>query len=81
MALGDHLVRLGRQAQATVAARARVLHPLVADHAHLLRDDIHLLADLHTDLTQGSAVVRAHALVFGQALRQSQSPSPMSRAA
>jgi hypothetical protein len=31
-------------------ARARVLHPLVADHAHLLRNNIHLLADLHADL-------------------------------
>ena len=65
-ALGDHLRRLRRQAQATVTARAGVLHPLVADHAHLLRDDVHLLADFHADLAQGRAVVRAHALVFGQ---------------
>jgi hypothetical protein len=38
----------------------------VADHAHLLRHDIQLLADLHADLAQGRAVVRAHALVFRQ---------------
>lgn len=64
--LGDHLRRLGRQAQAAVAARAGVLHPLVADHTHLLRHDVQLLADLHADLAQARAVVRAHALVFGQ---------------
>jgi hypothetical protein len=56
----------GRQAQAAVAARAGVLHPLVADHAHLLRHDVQLLADLHADLAQRRAVVRAHALVLGQ---------------
>jgi hypothetical protein len=38
----------------------------VADHAHLLRHDIQLLADLHADLAQGRAVVRAHTLVLRQ---------------
>ena len=38
----------------------------MADHAHLLRHDVHLLADLHTDLAQARAVVRAHALALGQ---------------
>ena len=43
--------------------QARVLDPLVMDHAHLLWHDAHLLADLHSDLVQARAVVRAHALV------------------
>jgi len=64
--LGNHLRRLGCQAQTAVAARAGVLHALVADHAHLLRHDVQLLADLHADLAQRRAVMRAHALVFGQ---------------
>ena len=46
-----------RQAQAAIAARAGVLHPLVADHAHLLRDDVELFAGLHTDLHQGGAIM------------------------
>ena len=38
----------------------------MADDAHLLRNDVELLADLHADLAQGRAVVRAHALALGQ---------------
>jgi hypothetical protein len=38
----------------------------MADHAYLLRHDVQLLADLHADLAQACAVVRAHALALGQ---------------
>ena len=63
---GYHLRRLRSKTQPAIAARARVLHPLVHDHPQLLRDDVHLLAGNHADLLQHCAVVWAHALGLGQ---------------
>jgi hypothetical protein len=60
-----------------VPARAYKRRPLVVGvlrcplkyalaDAHLRRDDVELLGAVHADLAQHCAVVRAHALVFGQ---------------
>jgi hypothetical protein len=55
-----------RHLQALVAARAGVLHALVPNHPHLLRDDVELFAHLDADFDQHRAVVGANALRFGQ---------------
>jgi hypothetical protein len=39
---------------------------VVSSHTHLLGDDVHLLADLGTDLHQRVPIVCAYALVLGQ---------------
>ena len=65
-ALRDDARACRRHLQALVAARACVLHAFMADHPHLLRDDVQLLAHFHADFDEHRAVVRAHALRFRQ---------------
>ena len=65
-ALGDDLSGLGRQAQCAIATGAGVFDPLVANHAHLLGNDVELLAGLDADFPQRRAIVRTHAFGLGQ---------------
>lgn len=52
--------------QALIAAGAGVLDAVVLQHAHLLGDHVHLLADLRADLHQCMPVMRAHTLGLRQ---------------
>jgi hypothetical protein len=62
----DDACRRRRNLQALIAAGTGVLDAVVLQHSHLLGDDIHLLADLGTDLHQRVPVMCADTLGLGQ---------------